>query len=850
MVVRKGYKHMSISYEELNLKGKLVVQADRKINFLMGPIKSYYDMNNISLIMDYAKCFEKLEVQKNRILYQSRDGKSMSDSPYAIFKYLMESSEFNDYIHIWACESNEVRKYYKKRYKHLKNVEFVVIHGKEYLKELSICKYLINNSSFSIYFTAKPEQVYINTWHGTPLKYMGLDLENSLLAIQNLMRNFFNTSYMVTQNRHTTDIFKRAYQLDGLYDGEFIEDGYPRTDLTLNTSRKKLEMILKKDGVKFTRKKNLLFAPTYRGHFMEPSDDIEQLVEVINQLERNTDYNILLKVHPFLYDNVVEDDRLKKFLIKDTYDPNEILSIADLLITDYSSIFFDFLVTDKPIIFYTSDYEKYKNERGLYIDVDQLPGPTVTSVEELIFSIKNESFNQQKYKSKYNEFKERFTPYDDGKVTERLVNRIFKLTPNKIKKSNKERVLIYAGGLMNNGITSSLLNLLENIDYNRFEVIIFMQRKTNKIVLDNLNSINKNVKIILRSGGFFATFNENYRNIFVRKRGMVSKIEERVYPKKAYKREFRRLFGNSKFDYVIDFSGYSMFWSNLLLATDSKKKFVYLHSDMNEDLVKVVGNKRPHIINLKGLMTLYPKFDKLVNVSENIHKINEKKLKRFKPGNKFVTVSNSLDLKGLFESAKKQENIIKTNEENKSMIIANSPTGVEIINFDESKFNIFACGRLSPEKGFDNLIEGFSEIANEYPNAMLYILGEGKERTILETLIHNLGLSERVYLLGHQSNPFSLINKSDLFVLSSHYEGQGLVLLECLALNKNILSADLEVTREILDNGRYGMLKNNDAKSLAEGMKSFLEGDNPSYEKYNIESYNANALNQFYSLFE
>lgn len=133
---------------------------------------------------------------------------------------------------------------------------------------------------------------------------------------------------------------------------------------------------------------------------------------------------------------------------------------------------------------------------------------------------------------------------------------------------------------------------------------------------------------------------------------------------------------------------------------------------------------------------------------------------------------------------------------------------------------------------------------------MLYILGEGKERTSLETLIHNYGLTERVYLLGHQSNPFSLINKADLFVLSSHYEGQGLVLLECMALKKNVLSTDLEVTRGILDNGKYGMLKDNDAKSLSEGMEVFLKKENPNYQEFDIKGYNNLALSQFYNIFD
>lgn len=216
---------------------------------------------------------------------------------------------------------------------------------------------------------------------------------------------------------------------------------------------------------------------------------------------------------------------------------------------------------------------------------------------------------------------------------------------------------------------------------------------------------------------------------------------------------------------------------------------------------------------------------------------------------KFVTVSNSLDLNKIYSEAQKQDNIISTNKENEKLIISNSPSGVEVIKFDTNNFNIFASGRLSPEKGFDILIEAFYSISEKYPNSRLFILGEGKERTKLEELIYNFGLTKRVYLLGHQSNPFSLINKADLFVLSSHYEGQGLVLLENLALGKNILATDLEVTREILGNDKYGMLKNNDAKSLAEGMELFLTGKNPKYEYYDIQHYNDIALSQFYNLF-
>src|SRR5699024_10161012 len=163
---------------------------------------------------------------------------------------------------------------------------------------------------------------------------------------------------------------------------------------------------------------------------------------------------------------------------------------------------------------------------------------------------------------------------------------------------------------------------------------------------------------------------------------------------------------------------------------------VYLHSDMVEDLVKVVGNVRPHIINLKGLMSIYPKFDKLINVSDNIHQINKKKLKKLKIDEKFITVKNLLDLNEIYKDVKKQENknkikkikinkkintlknlydLNKINKEvekekknknynakKKQINIGNSPSSIEIINFNKNHFKIFASGRLSPEKGFDN----------------------------------------------------------------------------------------------------------------------------------------------------
>ncbi|MCW3745261.1 CDP-glycerol glycerophosphotransferase family protein [Enterococcus gallinarum] len=100
----------------------------------------------------------------------------------------------------------------------------------------------------------------------------------------------------------------------------------------------------------------------------------------------------MVKVHPYIYKTLSRNERIKHILIPDSLDPNEVLSIVDLLITDYSSIFFDFLVTDKPIIFYVWDRDLYEADRGMYLPESVLPGPVAETVDELIDLIEKRYF--------------------------------------------------------------------------------------------------------------------------------------------------------------------------------------------------------------------------------------------------------------------------------------------------------------------------------------------------------------------------------------------------------------------------------------------------------------------------
>lgn len=830
------------------VKNFVLNHIKRKFKFIYTPLRDRLKKSQIKKAARYAHLYKKNKVQSNYVLYQSRDGKSLTDSPYAVFIYMINNKNYKHMEHIWVVDSEKKRKYYKNKYSHLKNINFIIKESHDYLDYLTKAKYILNNSTFPPYFTKKESQVYINTWHGTPLKAMGLDVEGSLLSSQNIIKNFLSSDILLSPNPHTSEVFNRAYKLEGLYNGNLLEIGYPRTDLTINAKKERVIHNLKNEKINIKGNKILLYAPTWRGKNMnKPEDNIEDIIQTVKKLEINTDYQVLVKVHPFTYETALKYKELQSFLVPDIFDTNELLSIVDLLITDYSSIFFDYLVTNNPIIFYSPDYKEYETERGFYIKPELLPGPSIFEIETLISEVQNIENNKMQYKEKYEEFKNTYAPHEDGKVTEKLINNVLNQeNVNKLK--TKKTILMYAGGMKNNGITTSALNLLENIDYEKYDVTVFLGNTKKPEVLNNIKEINKNVRVILRKGPLLATTIERYRDIFVKNRGLKTILEKLIYPNLVFEREFRKIFGVSKFDYVIDFSGYSMFWPKILLATKAKRKLVYLHSDMKSDMHKVVNGKKPHYLNLKGLISLYDKFDYLVNVSKETCKINKENLITLSTKHKFTTAMNTINLNKIKSLVNKETDFFVNN--GAKVLAFQKENEIKSVEFNEKDFKVMAMGRFSPEKGFDILIKAFKNIVDINPNARLYILGEGSLKTQLEELILSLNLERNVYLVGQKTNPFNIMKQCDLFVLSSHYEGQSMVLLEALTLQTDVLASDIPANRYVLNNGEFGMLSENTPEMIAKGIYKFMTNDTPEYKKFYAEDHNREAMNEFYNLLE
>lgn len=835
-----------------SIKTILSNQLSRKYKFIASPILKRAKSKYQKKVNQYAQLYHSTSIKPHQILYQVRDGKSITDSPYAIFLGLNAHETFSNYQHIWVVDHPDTLVFYQEKFKVFQNVSFVIKESNEYLKALTESKFLINNATFPAYFTKKPQQIYINTWHGTPLKHMGFDVKNNLKGSQNTMKNFLASDYMISPNAHTTNIFKHAFKLDGLYSGEILEIGYPRIDLTINTTANEAREYLAEH---LNLKKNpiILYCPTWRGkNVNDPENSLLNIFEEIKLLNQKLPHQVLVKVHPFVYSKAKEMPELKPYLVPDFLDTNQLMPAVDLMITDYSSIFFDFLVTDKPIVFYVPDLDKYQNERGVYIDLCALPGPVADNIQDVITLVSNESYKDADVQGKYAKFKHNFVNYENGSVTERLIESVFLNQQDTSSKNashhQKEKILLYPGGMKHNGITTSVINLLANINYDKYDVTVFTNNTNNVEQLNNLQSLNDNVRIVLRRGPMIATFKELYQNEFVRQRGIYKSFEKRLYPKALFEREFRKIFGDSQFDYAIDYSGYAMFWSNLVLASGAKKKYILLHSDIKSDMERTVKGKRPHYQNLKGVISLYPYFDKLVSVSEATKKLNQSNFGGLKLKNRHIASRNTINIEKINQLVDDDSDLFEKN--GTPVLPTLTEHGMEAIEFSQDDFKIVSVGRLSPEKGFDLLIKAVAELAPKYPQLKLYILGDGPLKGTLKSLVEQLGIQNHVYFLGQRRNPFFIVKRADVFALTSHYEGQSMVILEALTVGTHVLASDIIANRYVLEDEKYGMLVEKNEVDIAKGLEQFINGTNKDYTKFDAVAYNEETIQEFYSLLE
>ncbi len=371
------------------------------------------------------------EIDDKLVYFQTFSGRGYSDSPKAMYEYMRKAPEYKDYRFVWSFRDPE-------KYSELLEdgrTEIVKFRTRADNIALRKAKYWIANYRMLDYQHPRKGQIYVQCWHGTPLKRLGYDIDASDNAMNSIgeIREKYRTdakkfSYLLSPSPFASEKFATAWDLNATHQThKIIEEGYPRNDRLINAGDEERTGIRKKLGV--DDKRVILYAPTWRdnqhisgeGYSYKTEVDFDRLKEALGDK-----YVILFRAH-YLVANSFDFDRYDGFVrdVSSYDDINDLYLASDLLITDYSSVFFDYSNLERPVIFYMYDLDQYEHEmRGFYLSLDELPGPIVKDEEKLIAEIeKTKSWTADE---KYLEFNRRFNPHEDGKASARVLARIIR----------------------------------------------------------------------------------------------------------------------------------------------------------------------------------------------------------------------------------------------------------------------------------------------------------------------------------------------------------------------------------------------------------------------------------------
>ncbi|WP_397537089.1 CDP-glycerol glycerophosphotransferase family protein [Rummeliibacillus pycnus] len=266
----------------------------------------------------------------------------------------------------------------------------------------------------------RPNVECIQLWHAAgAVKKFGLQdpsvLFRSPAAIRRFKHVYSRMNKVVVGSNEMVPIFKAAF---GMQDHQFLRSGIPRTDFFYNPSAiesARREMLAKYPML--NGKKVILYAPTFRDQQLDVQSIPLDFRDIIEQLGEN--YIMMIKLHPAVAQNMGTFDHPLIVSVENDVAVNKLLCVTDYVISDYSSIPFEFSLLGKPQIFYPYDLEKYEMERGFWTNYNQLvPGPVVSTDDELVYVLQKDEFDMEQIKA----FSTSWNTFSTGHASSKLVD--------------------------------------------------------------------------------------------------------------------------------------------------------------------------------------------------------------------------------------------------------------------------------------------------------------------------------------------------------------------------------------------------------------------------------------------
>lgn len=380
-----------------------------------------------TMLFIYKIMAKLLPVQNNVVVFNSSMGRNYTGNPRYIYEYMVEKGLDKKYKCIWFFETlpQTLPGLCKiVRFKRLK-----------YFYYMSIAKTWVFDCRQPDFLIKKKNVAYIQTWHGTPLKKLALDMDSVSMAEdkdiavykEKFYQNAMTWDYLIAQNDFSANIFKKAFG----FEKTMLTIGYPRNDILIHKNNEKYIASLKKELSLPKDKKIILYAPTWRDnefyssgkYKFNPHMDFQLLKKALSDK-----YSIIVKYH-YLVKDLVDWSPYSDFIYDFDleHDISLLYLVSDMLITDYSSVMFDYSILKRPMLFYCYDYDNYKNNlRGFYFDFEkEAPGPISYVTEELIQDILN--YDSERYRQRYEAFTKKYNRAEHGTACKEICSLIQKV---------------------------------------------------------------------------------------------------------------------------------------------------------------------------------------------------------------------------------------------------------------------------------------------------------------------------------------------------------------------------------------------------------------------------------------
>lgn len=366
-----------------------------------------------ALVHEKYPLYRQKKIHPRRILFESMWGSKYSCNPQHLYEYI--DANYPEYECIWSLKDARTPVP-----GHAKRVRR---GSQEYYYYLATSKYFVNNVNFETAYVKRDGQIEIQTMHGTPLKTLGLDVVAdfpSQASRQQYIEKNHRWNYLIVQGKFMEDKAVQCFD----FHREILKTGYPRTDVLYHTDAEKVKQIKRQLGLPLD-KKVILYAPTWRvRNRFEMQMDLEKMRKHLAN-----EYILLVRLHHFCatgYEIPADGEFI--FDLNAYNCVEDLYQISDLLITDYSSIMFDYALLHKPMLFFTYDLEEYSQQlRGVYVDIEkEAPGPLVFNTDEIIYAINHLEAEVEKCRPRTERFIEKFLTYEQGDSCEEIVQRVLR----------------------------------------------------------------------------------------------------------------------------------------------------------------------------------------------------------------------------------------------------------------------------------------------------------------------------------------------------------------------------------------------------------------------------------------